>query len=129
MLKNVLSVVFVCAACACSLVSAAELSKEDAKKLLTFTGDKNVVIAGVVNGIGGINSIGGIGLSSFSSPNVALVFAYAERNGNPIERIQTFFYDKDLGWFTYEIDKDGHRARVWTTSGYKEFRPEAMPNK
>ena len=93
------------------------MSKEDAKKLLTFTGDKNVVIAGVVNGIGGI------GVSAFSSPNVALVFAYAERNGNPIERIQTFFYDKDLGWFTYEIDTDGRRARVWTTSGYKEFRP------
>jgi hypothetical protein len=80
-------------------------------------GHKNVVVVGVIQGVGGI------GMAALSSPNVAMVIAYAELNGKPKDAKATFFYDKDLGWFDYEIDTTGRRARIWTTTGYKELRP------
>lgn len=98
--------------------TANELSKADAAKLLALTGDKNVVVVSVVQGVGGL------GMGAFSSPNVAMVMAYGERNGKPMQRHETFFYDKDHGWFTFEIDEKGRSARVWSTSGYKELRPK-----
>jgi hypothetical protein len=105
------------AGCTGTQSAAPELSKADATKLLEVMGDKNIVVAGVVNGIGGM------GIGAFSSPSVAMVIAYAERDGIPQERTETFFYDKQLGWFHYEIDKNGRRVRLWTTTGYKELKP------
>lgn len=94
----------------------AQLSRADATKLLTLMGDTNVMVAGVVNGVG---RDGGV---SFGSPNAAMVIAYAVREGKPQERRITFYYDHDLGWFYTEIDPVGHRVRLWTLTGYKEIK-------
>jgi hypothetical protein len=95
--------------------AAAELSRADATKLLGLMNYKNIVIAGVVHGIG-TNTQG-----SFSSPNVATIFAYGELNGNPNSIMQTVYYDNEIGWFHFAVQRDG--IRLWTPSGYKELKP------
>ena len=102
-------------------VTAVELSKADAVKLLALMGHTNIALASVVNGVGGLR------FGAFSSPNVALVTAYGEQNGQPKEILESFFYDKDLGWFYSEIDTRGRKVRLWTTTGYQEVKP--APNK
>jgi hypothetical protein len=97
--------------------TAAELSKVDSVKLLTSMGRKNIVVAAVIDGIGVM------GLAAFSSPNAAFVTGYAEVDGKPTEINQTFFYDKEIGWFWSEVDTSHRRVRLWTTTGYKELRP------
>jgi hypothetical protein len=101
----------------CQTAAAADLSRADAVKLLGLMNYKNVVIAGVVNGIG-TNAQG-----SFSSPNIATVYAYGELNGNPNSIMQTFYYDSEIGWFHFAVGRDG--VRLWTPSGYKELKPPA----
>ncbi len=123
-MKKMLIILLAASFAACNYApaaAAAELSKADAIKLLTSMGYNNIVVAGVVNGIGGL------GMGAFSSPNVAIVIAYGEKEGTPTQIKETFFYDKDLGWFYSEIDTEGRRVRVWTTTGYKVFKP--APNK
>ena len=93
------------------------LSRADAAKLLAYMNYKNVVIAGVVNGMG-TNAQG-----SFSSANIATVYAYGELNGSANSIMQTFYYDSENGWFHYTVGRDG--VRLWTTSGYKELKPPA----
>ena len=59
-----------------------------------------------------------------------MVIGYAEdRNGNPSQIQETFFYDNDLGWFYYEIDLNKRRMRLWTVQGYREMQPQGTPNK
>jgi hypothetical protein len=100
-------------------LQAADLRKDDAAELLTIMGNRNVVVAAV------INDVGGLGGGSFSSDNVALVVGYAELNDEPVEIRTTFYYDRDLGWFFYQVDKENRRIRIWTTDGYQEMRPES----
>jgi hypothetical protein len=114
------------AGCSSSRAASAaipELTKADATKLLGFMGYETVVVAAVINGVGTHQIV------SFSSPNVALVFAYTERAGKPTDAdaVRTFFYDRELGWFYHEIDPGGHRVRLWTISGYKELKPAPPP--
>jgi hypothetical protein len=99
--------------CTSPLATGAELSKADATKLLESMGNTKIVVAAVVNGTGMLAY----------GPNVAMVFAYAERNGQP-QKIETqFVHDKEFGWVYAEIDTTGRRVRLWTTSGYQELRP------
>ena len=81
--------------CSSSPAATSELSKADAVKLLVCMGYENIPVAAVINGVGTHQIV------SLSSPNVALVFAYTERNGKPTDAdaVRTFFYDKDLSWF------------------------------
>lgn len=97
----------------------AQLSRADAVRLITLLGDKNVVVAAVVAGVGRDPTTS----STFGADNVSLVIAYGERDGKPVERRLTFFYDNDLGWFYSEIDLVNRRVRLWTVSGYKELKP------
>lgn len=106
---------------AISSATSAELTKSDAVKLLENMGKKNIVVAAVVQGFGRIP----MSPISLSSPNVAYVIGYAERkNGNREEVERPFFYDKDIGWFDYEVDPTNRRVRLWTVQGYKELSPE-----
>ena len=105
----------VTAAIFCQTADAAELSRADAAKLLGIMNYKNVVIAGVVNGIG-TNQQG-----SFSSPNIATIYAYGELNSSPNSIMQTVYYDAENGWFHFAVSRDG--VRLYTTSGYKELKP------
>lgn len=97
--------------------SSPELSRVEAIKLLEAMGDTNIVIAAIVNGVGVA------GLLPVSGPNVTFVSAYTERNGQAEKREQTFFHDKDLGWVLFEVDTQGRRVRLWTTTGYRELKP------
>jgi hypothetical protein len=119
MIKQALVGIFACIAFFISSASAAELSKEEAKKLLERMGDENVVIVAVVSGVGLLEIL------PLNGPNVAMVFAYRERKGKPTKKPETFLYDKDLGWFFSEFrDKD---VAAWTAAGFKTFKPEAKP--
>ncbi len=100
-----------------SSLYAAELSKEDATKLLAHMGYKNIVIVSVINGIGVM------GNHIFSCDRAALAIGYAEKE-YPEEIAERFLYDKDLGWFYYEVDKKNRRVRLWTVQGYRVIRPE-----
>ena len=108
--------------CLCGSSVAAELTKPDAVKLLYFMGYQNVICAAVVNGFGNMGS------AALSSPNVAMVIAYGERDGQATRIDQTFFFDKDHGWIYIDIDVAGRRVRLWTTSGVKQLLPPT-PNK
>lgn len=102
-------------------VAQAQLSRAHAVRLLTLLGDRDVVVAGVVNGMGRDPATGTI----YAANNVAMVIAYTERNGRAMERHVTFFFDQDLGWFYSEVDTVNRVVRLWTTSGYRELRPSS----
>ena len=98
----------------------AELSKSDATKLLIIMGYKNLAVAAVINGVGAM------GIVAFSSPNVAMVIAYGEVIGDRIlegKKIrETFYYDKDIGWFYFEFAIPKKAVRLWTLKGYTEVK-------
>jgi len=122
-MKNMLLIVFVAILVGCAYApqaEAAELSRADAAKILASMGHTNVVIGGVVNGIGSL------GVGAFSGPNVAMVFYDSDQDNEPMV---TFFYDKEIGWFYQQVDHQGHRVRLWTTTGYKELKPPPPPAK
>jgi hypothetical protein len=98
------------------------LSKADALKIISSMGYQNVAIGGVIQGVGTLT------LAAFSSSSVAMVVAYGEKDGQPQKIQETFFYDKDLGWFYYEIDTNGKRVRLWTVNGYSEVTPPKKPS-
>jgi len=103
-----------------------ELSKHDAKRILTHEGFKNVVVAAVITGC----SLGPrLPEPQFVSaaPNVACVVGLGEL-GSQLQKIQQdLIYDTEYGWMYYEIDKERRVVRRWTTSGYSEERLAEAP--
>ena len=109
----------------CPELRAAEpppLPRADALKIINSLGYENVAIGGIIQGVGNIK------MASLNSSSVALVVAYGEFKGQPEAIQKTFFYDRDLGWFFYEIDTNGKRVRLWTVNGYSEATPPKKPN-
>ncbi|MGA2769813.1 MAG: hypothetical protein ABSG26_03255 [Bryobacteraceae bacterium] len=108
------------------VATAAELSSADADKLLANMGYKNVHVILVVNGVGGLPNM----MSALQSPNLAIVVAYGENaQGQPKDLKETVYYDKDLGWFYYELDAVNRQIRVWTTTGSKLASFQQSPSK
>lgn len=117
-MTRILFLVF--AYCLCAGSALAQLTRSEAARLLASMGDRNVVVGAVVNGVGREGA-------AFGSPNAALIIAYAERNGAPVERKVTVLFDQELGWFYSEIDIVGRRVRLWTLNGYKELKAGGQP--
>jgi hypothetical protein len=106
-----------------------ELSKHDAKRILTHGGYKNVVVAAVITGCSLTPRSPQLQFVS-AAPNVACVVGLGELGGELKEIQQEFFYDTEYGWMIFEIDKERRVVRRWTTSGYsKEGLAEAPRTK
>ncbi len=105
------------------IASGAELSKPDATKLLTLMGFNNLAVAAVINGVGAmeLGASGGMP-GAFSSPNLATVIAYGELNGQGKEIRMTFYYDKDISWFYFEVAGQKKAVKLWTLKGYTEVK-------
>lgn len=102
-------------------------TKSQAAQLLSSMGYKDVEVGAIVLGLGqqyqenlsgdrGMVDIGG-------GQNIARVLAIGrEKDGKPQRIILTFYYDTEIGWFYHVYDDK--KLRMWTLSGYKEFRPK-----
>lgn len=87
------------------------LTRSDAAKLLIHMDYSRVEIVAVVSGV----HTKGVAAISCST-----VIALARREGKDCEIVQSFFYDRELGWFYYEFENA--RARIWTITGYRELK-------
>lgn len=94
----------------------AELSKSDATTILTNMGYKNLNLVAVINGIGAM------GMGAFSSPNTAMAIGYAEQGGKGTAFHETFFYDKDIGWFFFQTNDASTTMKVWATKGFLDVK-------
>ena len=103
-----------------------ELSKHDAKRILTHGGYKNVIVAAVITGCSLVPALPRPQFRS-AAPNVACVLGLGEVGGEVEEIQQEFFYDTEYGWMIFEIDKERRVVRRWTTSGYTEERSAEAP--
>ncbi|MGR3301889.1 MAG: hypothetical protein ACUZ8I_05230 [Candidatus Scalindua sp.] len=106
--------------------STPEVSKIEAAQILGHMGYENVKVGALIKGIGGV------GVTAFSSNNVALIVAVGTRNRKSKDIRVTIFYDADHGWFYYEIVRDKltkqFEVRIWTKDGYKTVdHPEPEP--
>ena len=125
-MKKILLILLVIglAGCSSGVPSAtAKLSKADAAQLLSSMGYETVVVATVVNGAVATHIGDSFYTFGFGGPNMAYVKAYGERSGKPVEIVENFVFDQDLGWIYTQIDTQQRRVRLWTTSGYKDLRP------
>ena len=106
-----------------SEVFAYDLTKQEASQILNYMGCNPARVVSVVNGVGGI------GMGTFSSPNVAYVLVACQLNKNPAAEQYSFLYDDDLGWFYQEVHSDPPVSiRIWTKTGFKQFAPPpALP--
>ena len=103
-----------------------ELSKHDAKRILTHEGYKNVVVAAVITGCSLSPRVPEPQFAS-AAPNVACVVGLGELRSQLVKIRQELFYDTEYGWMYYEIDKERRVVRRWTTSGYSEERLAEAP--
>jgi hypothetical protein len=55
--------------------------------------------------------------------------AIGNKDGKETGIMENFFYDKELGWFSYKIEAEHgddfvyhYKVRLWTTTGYRELK-------
>ncbi len=87
------------------------LEKVEAEKILLGMDYDRVVVVAVVKGIH---------QKGISSLNCATVIGLGRRGGKDQEIVQSFFFDRDLGWFYFEMT-DG-KMRIWNQIGYSEAK-------
>jgi hypothetical protein len=95
-------------------------ARSQAVQLLTSMGYKDVRVGAIVHGFAPMTG----------SQNVATVVAIGHRDGKLHKLERHFFYDDEIGWFSYEYDGSEMKGtpttklRMWTLSGYREVRPK-----
>jgi len=97
------------------LARAAEpfpFDKADAVRTLIAMGYERVKVVAIVDGVH---------TKKVASLSCATVIGLGRRGGHDCEIVQSFFYDRDLGWFFYET-LDGI-MRIWNREGYREVKP------
>ena len=99
------------------------LQKADAAKIIISMGYQNVNIGAIIQGFGVHPGSHNVAPMPISTSSVSKVLGYAEREGKPKKIEQEIFYDKDIGWFYFEMDEEKNRMRIWTTVGYAEVKP------
>ena len=87
-----------------------ELTKDDARRILAAQDWQNITVIAVINGVS---------RDKVASPSLAHVLALAHRDSKWQDIKFDVYYDRDLGWFTYE-SSDG-KFRIWTREGYREI--------
>lgn len=87
------------------------LTKPDAKRILEAMEWRDVTIIAIVEGVNE---------AKITAPTLCYVLALAKRDGNFQDLKLNVFYDRDLGWFTYESSPK--LFRIWTRDGYREVK-------
>lgn len=87
------------------------LTHEDAQRILEAMEWREVNVIAVVQGIND---------AKVTAPTVAFVLALARRDAAYRDLRLNVFYDRELGWFTYESTPK--QFRVWTREGYREIK-------
>lgn len=93
-------------------VEVPEFTKEDAKKILLAQEWQNVRVIAVINGVS---------IAKVASSSLSHVLALAYRDGKWADLKFDVYYDRDLGWFTYEASNT--KYRIWNSNGYQEIEP------
>ncbi len=87
------------------------LTKEDARLILEAMDWRDVNVVAVVQGVNEKKVV---------APTLALVLALAKRDGDYRDLKLDLYYDRDLGWFSYESSPK--LFRIWTRNGYREIK-------
>ncbi len=96
---------------ACAL-EPAPLEKDDAVRTLLAMGYDRVKVVAIVDGVH---------QKKVASLLCTTVIGLGRRDGCDQEIVQSFFYDRDLGWFYFETVEG--RMRIWNRDGFQEFKP------
>ena len=88
------------------------LSKIDAEAILTAQQYKTINVIAIVDGVS---------VAKVASPALTHVLALAWRDGKWADLHFDVYYDRELGWFTYE--RCDRMYRIWTRDGYREIKP------
>jgi len=86
-------------------------TREEAASILSAMEYREVNVIAVVHGVSD---------GKVTAPSVASVLALAKRDGAYADLKLNLFYDRELGWFTYESTP--RQFRVWTQAGYREIK-------
>ena len=86
-------------------------TKDDAKHILESMDWREVNVIAVVQGVNE---------QKVAAPTLAFVLALAKRDGNYKDLRLDVYYDRDLGWFTFESTPK--LFRIWTRDGYREIK-------
>lgn len=106
-----LSLAFLLPRLACAL-EPVPLAKDDAVRTLLAMGYDRVKVVAIVDGVH---------QKKVASLSCATVIGLGRRDGCDQEIVQSFFYDRDLGWFYFETVEG--RMRIWNRDGFQEFKP------
>ena len=87
------------------------LTKDDARRILEAMEWREVKVIAVVEGVNE---------QKISAPTLAFVLALAKRDGAFRDLRLNLYYDRDIGWFSYESTPQ--QFRVWTRDGYREIK-------
>jgi hypothetical protein len=89
---------------------APEFTKDDARRILAAQEWENITVVAVVNGVS---------REKVASSSLSHALALAYRDGKWQDLKFDVYYDRDLGWFTYECANA--KFRIWTRDGYREI--------
>jgi hypothetical protein len=90
------------------------LGKDEAEAILNAQQYKSITVIAVVNGVS---------VAKVASSSLSHVLALAWRDGKWADLHFDVYYDRELGWFTYE--RCDRMYRIWTRDGYREIRPSS----
>lgn len=90
------------------------ISKDDAKRILETMDWLDVKVIAVVQGVNEKKVV---------APSLAMVLALARRDGKYQDLKLDLYYDRDLGWFTFESNPQ--LFRIWNRDGYREVKAGA----
>src|SRR5262245_25791765 len=87
-----------------------EFTKDDARRILVAQDWQNITVIAVINGVS---------RDKVASPSLSHVLALAYRDSKWQDLKFDVYFDRDLGWFTYE--SGNAMFRIWTRDGYREI--------
>jgi hypothetical protein len=87
------------------------LSKDDVRRILEAMEWREVNVIAVIQGVNE---------QKVAAPSLAFILALARRDGAYKDLRLDLFYDRDLGWFSYESSPK--LFRIWTRDGYREIK-------
>jgi hypothetical protein len=106
------ALVYLCPAARAAEAPIPECTKEDVRRILLAQDWTNVNVIAVVNGLT---------RDKVAAPSLCHVLAIARRDNRWQDLKIDLYYDRDLGWFTYESGAE--LFRIWTRNGYREIKP------
>jgi hypothetical protein len=103
-----------CLALSALAIEPPPLTKPEAKHLLEVMEWRDPIVVTVREGVSSKGEI---------APIYSTIVAFATRDGRAHTIQQTVHFDREFGWFLYEIGEKV--ARLWTKDGFREIKPFA----